>query len=67
MKNRFEGLAGAAAYLLLSSPAWADTPAEPLPVSKGGTIIALLVMLALIVVPVIVWWVKMARSPKDKS
>jgi len=34
---------------------------------KFGLLIALVVMATMIVVPIVVWWVKAVRKPRDKS
>lgn len=68
VKSRLAAAATAASSFLLAMPVvWADTPAEPTPVSRSGTLIALAVMAAIIVVPIVMWWMKVMRKPKDKS
>ena len=66
MNTRIAAAASAVSTFLLSMPVWADTPAEPPPVSKGGTLIALAVMALLVIGPILYWWVKSVRKPKDK-
>jgi len=62
MNSKIQAVTIAAALSGITGIAYAQEIVEPTPISATGTIIALLVMAALIVVPIIWWFFKADRN-----